>query len=378
MRTSVFVIVSAALGLAGCDLGGDDGGGSSTTDPTQDNIGQYEALRLKLEQQRELVLPAGQVDDVRAAGPYLVWLDIYQGFSGVLHIRAYPGGEEVTTPVAIGDEQTPPNYEISASLGMTARTVGGDALYTTFRLDTGAVVDEVMMAKPAAAKYDAYGLFGEQAYIVVEGEGLAVYEWTPGAGTPESVGTLAGADLGAFAGFVVAQDQAGARRLVAVGTQGTYSFDLATGELTQVPLPVMVLEGAINEYGVAALDGRDLWWYGWGDTEARAIHEELAASSYLLNPTYAQAHLPGSGFASQDIAIAGTTLYYSSNSGIYAYDVVSKTVTPVLLDDVGYADAGLTVKYTGLAAGDTALFTLGLESMSGSTGADGPLYRVAL
>lgn len=373
-------LLSSVL-LSGCILGvGGDDDDDTGADPTQVNIQQYENLRLQLEQRRELVLPAAQVDDVRAAGPWLVWLDIYQGFSAVLHARRYPGGEEVVSEVPIGDAGTPPNFDIGESLGMTAVTVGGDALYTVFRLDTGAVLDEVTMKKPTAAKYDAYAVFGEQAYIVVEDEGLAIYEWTPGTGAPTKVGAIGetGANLGAWAGFVVTEDMAGSRRLVAIGTYGTYSVDLATMAATKVPLPVMPLEGAINEYGIAAVDGRDLWWYDWGAAEARPIHDELAASTYRLNSTYAQAHLPGSGFAGQDVSIDGTILYYRSNSGIYSYDVTTRAVTPVLLDDMNYAGTGVFITYTGLAGGDGALHVVGLESESGSTGADGPTYRVAL
>lgn len=365
----------AALGLAGCVRGGDDG---TTDDPTQDDIEQYEQLRLQLEQGREEVLPVGQSEDVRAAGPYLVWLDRSQGFSAVLHARRYPSGEEVSAEVGIGDESTPPNYEIGERLGMTALTVGGDALYTVFRLDTGATLDAWTRKKPSAARYDAYAVFGDQAYVVVEDESLAIYEWTPGSSSPQSVGAFGDQNFGAFAGFTVAEDGKGTRRLVGVGTLGTFSIDLASGAVTKVPLPVMPLEGAINEHGLAAVDGDELWWYDWDAAEARPIHEELAASDYLLNPTFAAAHLPGLGFAGQDVAVHGTTLYYRSNSGIYAYDVASREVTPVLLDDLSYGDSGLLIKYTELASGEGSLFTTGLTSTTGSTGAEGPTYRVAL
>lgn len=365
----------AAATLIACDGGDDDGG---TTDPTQDNIQQYETLRLQLEQARTLALPGDAVDDVRAAGPWLVWLDLYQGFSGVLHARRYPGGDEIVAEVPIGDEQTPPNFEIGEQLAMTALTVGGDAQYTVFRLNTGTVLDQVTRKKPAAAKYDAYGVFGDQAYLVVEDEGLAIYAWTPGTDAPQPIASFGDTNFGAWIGFVVAEDQAGTRRLVGVGTAGTYSMDLATQAVTRVPLPIQALEGAINEYGVAAFTDQQLWWYDWGAAEARAIHDELAASPYLLNSTYAQAHQVGFGHASQDLAVDGTTIYYRSNSGIYAYDVASKAVTPVLLDDLGYAGSGALVTYTGLVSGDGSLFTIGLTSMSGATGSDGPIYRVGL
>lgn len=383
LRTSQWLSLCTAIAVTGC-IGGIDYDDEDTADPTQQNIQQYEQLRMSLEQKRELVLPADAVDDVRAAGPWLTWLDLSQGFSGVLHARRGAGGDEVVSEVPIGDDGTPPNYEISEELAMTAVTVGGDAVYTVLRLGTGTALDQVTMTKPDAAKYDAYGVFSGQAYIVVEAEDLAIYEWTPGTDAPTQIASFgeAGTNFGAWLGFVVAEDMAGTRRLVGVGTLGTHSMDLATKQVTQVPLPIVLQEGAINEHGIAAIDGRDIWWYDWGAAEARAIHDELALSGYLLNSTYAMAHLVGSGFASQDIAIDGTTIYYRSNSGIYAYDVASKQVTPVLLDDLNYSGSGDGpggfITYTGLAAGDGALVMLGLESTNGATGYDGPTYRVGL
>lgn len=50
----------------------------------------------------------------------------------------------------------------------------------------------------------------------------------------------------------------------------------------------------------------------------------------------------------------------------------------MLLDDLSYGDSGLLIKYTELASGEGSLFTTGLTSTTGSTGAEGPTYRVAL
>lgn len=236
LRTSQWLSLCTAIAVTGC-IGGIDYDDEDTADPTQQNIQQYEQLRMSLEQKRELVLPADAVDDVQAAGPWLTWLDLSQGFSGVLHARRGAGGDEVVSEVPIGDDGTPPNYEIGEELAMTAVTVGGDAVYTVLRLGTGTALDQVTMTKPDAAKYDAYGVFAGQAYIVVEAEDLAIYEWTPGTDAPTQIASFgeAGTNFGAWLGFVVAEDMAGTRRLVGVGTLGTHSMDLATKQVTQVP-----------------------------------------------------------------------------------------------------------------------------------------------
>lgn len=380
-RARVLSLVLLAPLASACSIfGGGDDESESSSDPTQDNIDAYEALRLSLEAARTQVLPASPVDEATSAGPWLVWLDIYQGWSAIFHARRYPDGAEVVAEVPIGDEQNPPNFVISETLGMTAVAIGGDSEYTVFRLDTGAALDVITRKRPTTAAYDAYGLFGDEAYLVAEDENLAIYEWTPGSTEPAMIGAIGdtGVSLGAWAGFVVAEDAKGDRRLVAIGTYGTFSVDLATMSATQIPLPVMPLEGGVNEYGFAAYDDGDIWWYEWGAAEVRAIHDEIAASGYMLSSSFPQAHMPGRALGPQDITIDGTTIYYRSNSGVYAYDVVSRAVTPVLLEDRNYSGSGITVTYTGLSFSDAGLFVMGLESMSGSTGADGPVYRVSI
>ncbi|MEZ4452627.1 MAG: hypothetical protein R3B09_24420 [Nannocystaceae bacterium] len=375
-RAGLALLLPALVG--GCSLfgGGDDDDGS-TTDPTQENINAYESLRLTLEASREQVLPAAMVDDNTSAGPWLVWLDTYQGWSAIFHARRFPDGAEVVSDVPIGDEENPPNFVISESLGMTARSSGSDSVYTVFRLDTGAELDVVTLKKPSAADYDAYALLGDDAYIVVEDEGLAIYEWTPGSTAPASIGSI-DASLGAFVAFVVVEDTKGSRHLTAIGTYGTWDVDLATMAATKIPIPILPTEGGINERGLAAFDDGEIWWYEWGAAEARPIHDEIAASGYVLSSTFPQAHLPAGGLGGANLTIDdATTIYYRSHSGVYAYDVGTRAVTPVLLEDVGYSGSGLYITYAGLSWSDVGLFVVGLESMSGSTGADGPVYRVA-
>lgn len=382
-RTPVFLtaprssVLATLLLSSACGLFGDDD--DDTGDPTQNNLDQYEQLRLALEQKREQILPP-VADDLAAAGPYLAWLDRTNAITAVLHTVHYPGGDDVVSEVPIGNAETEPFYVISETIGMTAHVEDPNSIYTVFRLDTGSMLDQITRTKPQAADYDAYGVFGDQAYIVADDEQLEVYEWTPGTDTPTSIGSLGAiaADLGVFIGFVVAEDMAGTRRLVAIGNAATYSVDLATMVPTRLPLPVQVFEGAINEHGIAVIDGTDLWWLEWDAAEARAIHDELAASPYVLNSTFAMAHLVSSGTASQDLAIDGTVLYYRSTTGVYGYDVASHAVTPVLLDNRTYDGGGVFVTYTSLNYSDAGLFAVGLESTNGATGVDGPVYRIQL
>jgi len=365
--------------LAGCSIGdgddGDDGGG----DPTQDNIDEYEALRVSLEMNRQEVLPATGTDSVSAVGPYLLWLDINQGWEAILHIRRYPEGTEIVSPVPIGDEMTPPFYRADGGFAMTALTVEGDAVYSVIDLHNGALIDEVSHTKPQSAKYDAYGVFDGDAYLVAEDEGKMIYRWAAGTGSPTAIGSIddTGANLGAWIAFTLVEF-GGSLKLVALGTLGTYTIDLDTMAAKAIPLPIAPLEFGITDVGIAAIDGSDLWFYAWDSAEVRAIHDELESSDYNLNSTFANAHWVGSGGANVDVSMDGSTIYYNSVAGIYSYDVVSAAVTPVLLDDQTYSGSSVSIHYTGINVSDGALTVIGLESTSGATGSDGPIYRVAL
>lgn len=378
MRYTKFVVLlSLPSILAGCSLLGidDDDGGNST----EDDIAEYEQLRISLEANREQVLPAYGTDDLSAVGPYLLWLDINQGWEAVLHIRRYPGGDEIVSPVPIGNEDTLPWYRASEELVMTAVTAGMDSIYSIIDIETGQLVDELTYKKPQNADYDAYAVIGNEAYLVVEDEGKMIYSWTPGSGSMTAMGAIddLGLNLGAWIDFTVL-DIGGSQKLLALGTAGTFTIDLETMATTQIPLPISPLEMGISEAGIAVADGFDLWFVPWGASSARAIHDELKASSYTLNTSFHNSHWMGSGSANNDVSMEGDLIYYRSTSGIYSFNVNTGAVAPILLDDMTYSGSDTFVHYTGINVGDGSMYVYGLESQSGSSGSDGPIYRVAL
>ncbi|KIG18017.1 hypothetical protein DB30_01904 [Enhygromyxa salina] len=379
MRTSTITpIILLSLALAGCSLLGlgEDEGGSST----EENIAHYEQVRLDLEVNREAILPGFGVDDINAVNDYLTWLDITQGWEAQLHIRHYPEGTDIIASVTIGDEMTTPFYRLDDKFAMTALTGMTDSIYKIIDLQTGDLVEEVTHKKPQTASYDAYGIRGDQAYLVVEDEGKMIYEWDVGTGSPIAIGAIddTSANLGAWIDFTLVEF-GGSRKLLALGTYGTYTIDLDTMVATQVPLPITPLEIGITDVGIAAIDGFDLWFVGWGDTEARAIHDELKESSYALNSTFEKAHWVGSGTANVDVSMDGELIYYNSVAGIYAYGVNSGTIEPVLLNRAGYdqtEDPKVYVQYTGITLARDVMYVVGLESPDGSSGSDGKIYRV--
>jgi hypothetical protein len=379
MRYSKFLVLgSLSCSLIGCSLLGLEGEGDGGNS-TEDDIAEYEALRLSLETNLEEVLPAYGVDSLQAVGDYVTWLDVNQGWEAILHIRHYPDGGEITSEVPIGNEDVFPFYRLGDTTAMTAIFEGMNSIYSVIDLENGQLVDQVTRPKPTDADYDAYGVYGNEAYLVVDSEGKMIYEWTVGSGSPTPIGSIddTGANFGIFIDFVIVEF-GGSRKLVGIGTAGTYAIELDTMIADQIPLPISPLEIGITDNGIAVADGFDLWYVGWEDTEVRAIHDELKANAYELNTSFNNSHWMGSGFAQQDVSGSGNRIIYRSTSGVHAYDTTTNTVTPLLLDDNGYSsETPWSVRYVGLNVTDNALLVFGLESDDGSTGADGPIYRLS-
>jgi hypothetical protein len=381
MRYSKFLVLgSLSCSLIGCSFfgiggDGDDDGGSST----EDDIAEYEALRLSLETNLEEILPAYGVDSVQAVGDYVTWLDINQGWEAILHIRHYPDGGEWTSEVTVGNEETFAFYRLGDTTAMTAIVEGMSSIYSVIDLETGDLADQVTRPKPDGADYDAYAVYGDKAYLVADSEGKMIYEWTVGSGSPTPIGAIddTGANFGIFIDFTII-DYGGSLKLLGIGTVGTYAIELDTMIADQIPLPISPLEIGITDNGIAVADGFDLWYVGWEDTEVRAIHDELKANAYELNTSFNNSHWMGSGFAQQDVSGSGNRIIYRSTSGVHAYDTTTNTVTPILLDDNGYSsETPLYIHYTGINTTENAMFVYGLESTSGATGADGPIYRLS-
>jgi hypothetical protein len=316
---------------------------------------------------------------VQAVGDYVTWLDINQGWEAILHIRHYPDGGEWTSEVTVGNEETFAFYRLGDTTAMTAIVEGMSSIYSVIDLETGDLADQVTRPKPDGADYDAYAVYGDKAYLVADSEGKMIYEWTVGSGSPTPIGAIddTGANFGIFIDFTII-DYGGSLKLLGIGTVGTYAIELDTMIADQIPLPISPLEIGITDNGIAVADGFDLWYVGWEDTEVRAIHDELKANAYELNTSFNNSHWMGSGFAQQDVSGSGNRIIYRSTSGVHAYDTTTNTVTPLLLDDNGYSsETPWSVRYVGLNVTDNALLVFGLESDDGSTGADGPIYRLS-
>ncbi|PRP96422.1 hypothetical protein [Enhygromyxa salina] len=79
-----------------------------------------------------------------------------------------------------------------------------------------------------------------------------------------------------------------------------------------------------------------------------------------------------------DDCMNGDVIYYRSVAGIYSYGVNDSAITPVLLANPGSDGSEVNIHYKGIIIAEDVMYVNGLESGSGSTGSDGPIYRVQL
>jgi hypothetical protein len=139
------------------------------------------------------------------------------------------------------------------------------------------------------------------------------------------------------------------------------------------------IAGAVNfeSDGAVFEDSTGLKFFEYSSGMLRDVSAELQASSYQLNATYKTAHLFYSKTTGSNFTRFGPWVVYTANEGIFAYDLVGKRVTPVLIDVS--TDTGHRVDYTYPASLDNGvLYVVGLTSEDGAVGADGPVYRTDL
>ncbi len=98
--------------------------------------------------------------------------------------------------------------------------------------------------------------------------------------------------------------------------------------------------------------------------------EKINANSFQINATFASA-----AKYYQDFARWGNYVLYVGNSGLFAYDMVHDTITPILLSPDSDT-LRVDYRYPVVLANGTA-FVTGLTSTDGSVGADGPTYKLS-
>jgi hypothetical protein len=360
-------LVTVAFLLA-CSSGD---GGSDTADLTGNEIAEqavaeYTDLARELEANRTEVL-GEDANGIAAVGNRLFWTG--STFDPILHSFDEPSGEQVEYGFSIGSGDDA-NWRASAEAIATAIPQGGDVVYHLYAVDkVRDELDTFELPMPSYAKWWAYAVDGTTLYYVVTTGGAVL--WRKPAGQPaEELFALerdCGVEVGEFWDFTVSGDVA-----MVVESGRVWKVDL-TGDCdaTWVGNETEVQAFSWDEEGVLYASATGPFWYDFASGETRDVAAEIAASGWLLNDTFAAAHLYASGAP----AMFEHYAVYDSQHGIFAFDLDSGEVAPVLLDNPYDAPPYVTYLNPTMLANGT-LYVQSLESDNGAVGADGPIYEV--
>ncbi|MFV8752886.1 hypothetical protein ACNOYE_20260 [Nannocystaceae bacterium ST9] len=365
----------APLSLAGCGLVFGGGEPEDPVDSVAHDLAEFDALASDLESARTLELDE-QVDAIQTGGDWLAWLE--GGTTAQFGARKLPGGIDRSGPVPIGDEQTAWNFRMSSSHAMTAHRAGGQVLYQAWSLDEGALVDELELPEPVGANWSPYALIEDRAWVIEDQVGAhSVLHWQLGVEPATPAGTLeqAGVDVDTLFDFGVA-GAIGSERLVVLADARLWLVEVGSWTATWIETDTEVgdsLAWSDRDLLFTTADG-GLHVYSFIDGSRRRIDEELAASDWQLNATYTNIHLP----TGEGATLVGARVVYLGSAGLFAYGLDDGAIEPVLLeprwDPEGEAPR---IEYVDLwPLGDARVIVTGLESESGSVGADGPVYSV--
>lgn len=369
--------LACVLACAGCGLfGGGPGGGSAdpTAQTTQD-IAAYEQLTTTLEQNR-LEFAGKQYSYQEAFGSKLYYLD-FPGFDPRLHRFDTVSGARLNYTFAIGTGDAF-NYRVSDSLIVTARNAGSMVEYKAYAADAAAqLVGQTSLIAPSGAKWWAYAVAAGDVYIVTydaAGPATTLRKWTPG-GAVQDLFTLESATgqsrLGELLDFGVDGDT-----LVFIEGGRIWRGSLAQKRASFLQNKTQVTGGTVSfePDGVTFAAGASLYFFQSATGTLIDVAAKLRDSPFRLSSTFKTSHYyygDASGFSRY-----GGYLLYIGSSGVFAYDLAKDAVRPVLLEP---RDAELRTVYRyPVVTTNGFLFVTGLQSASGSVGADGPIFRVDL
>lgn len=352
-----------APSLLGCIFVNGNGPDDTTGgDTTEQDIAAYEAKQAQLEQHRQVfrknaMEPAG-------VGTRLFWLE-FPGFDPSLH--SFDTKTNVSTDygfsIGTGDQY---NYRASDQIVVTAEAAGDKVVYHAFRLDKPEEqIDELSLPTPGnGVRWWAYAPDQGDVYYVTTIDSTALWKWTPGAGQPVELMTLedTGAQIGEFWDFGV-----DGNTMIFIEGGRIWSLDIAAKKSKWLGNETESTSAFWENDGVLFSTAKGPFFYSYQSQSLSDISAAIASSGYQLSDTFKSSHL-----YYQDLARHQSKVGYIGSSGVFTYDLGTKTVKPILLNA---RDNSITYRYPVLLS-DGTLFVKGLESTSGATGADGPLFRV--
>jgi hypothetical protein len=374
-----FSVVFALALVSGCNLlgggnGGGGGDGGTSTDPTAKDEAAYTAEQAKLDQNRSQFLDA-TAQELDGEGARIFW-KTYPVYDPVLHSRAGTTGATIDYGFSIGTGDND-NYRSSASLLVVAIPDDDTVQYLAYDpTQTNTKLGELDLPAPGdGTQWYAYATSGNTLYVMMTGTAHTLLSWQPGQQTATTVTTLesAGAtSIGEFDDFDVQGDT-----LVFIESGRLWTMSIAQNKATFLGNMTQIAGSVDFESdGVTFEDSDGLKFFEYASSSIRDLSMEIATNSYVLNATYDDVQDFYSASDSNNFSRWQNWVVYTSNGGIYAYDLVRKIVMPVLLSPIT-GDTEIDYRYP-VTLDDGSCFIVGLTSTDGAVGADGPVYLVPL
>lgn len=335
-------------------------------------MAQYDELAARLDTNRKEFV-SHRYSYQHAIGQQLFFLD-FPGFDPRLHRFDAVTETRLDYAFSIGSGDQF-NYRASDTLVVTAQRDGDKVTYSAYDASrSSSLIAAVDLPAPGdEQRWWAYAVTGGSVYVVTmepDGGGTWLNRWTPG-GAVEKLFTLEQATgqptLGLFLDFDVDGDL-----MLFIEGGRLWRMPISTGRATWTRNATEI-SGSVGfeEDRVIWEAPGGLYSYVVETHSLTKISEDIQRSTYQLNATYSRVHLYVNDFWRW-----GDWLVYGGSGGIFAYNLKTGTVAPVLLEP---HDGPLRIVYRyPVVLTDGTMFVTGLESTSGSVGADGPIWRVDL
>jgi hypothetical protein len=358
---------SMLLFLFACTAGpGDDTAPSDEPKAGESDNEHYDRVAGELEGYRTEFLDE-EADELWARGNRLFWLT-FPGFDPVLHSWDATSDTQVDYEFSIGSDVY--SYRASDDLVVTAEVSGGDVTYHAYAIDAPAdELGSTTFDQPTdGTRWHAYAASGNRVYIVaVSYEETALYAWEP-PGRPTRMWSFdeLGYELGEFWDFDVEGDT-----MIFIESGRIWRADVRTGAGEWLGNPTLITGGvSYDDSGVVWAGDYSLYWFEYGADDVVNLTDTINTADYRFNETYSSAHqVIETGFWRQR-----DKLVYESLSGLYMYHLQTGEFTPIVLE-ARQSDLRVTWRDPVMLENGT-LFATGLESESGSVGADGPVWRI--
>lgn len=353
------------------------GPGGGETEPTaeqrlEEDLAQYENMRIELEATREEFLESS-AQDFYAAGNTLYWVEVG---SGNPMLRSFDDAAKKRTDYTFkvflpGGFNPVDTINFHASSTMIASMNVSDGANTYAPGAPEQLLGKLPLPAPSlGTRWWAYSVSGQDLYVVVIDDTSSKYtlqKWTPGQASPTTILALddliAPNMIGEFLDFAV-----DGTTLIFAESGRIWLADLGDSKAKWAQNDQEI--GSANFYsgGVVYTQGSEFYRYDMASDSRENLTDKIKAG-YSMNQTFDRIHYPDNNGSWSKYK---NKIVYHGSYGIFAYDMNSEKVVPLLLDA-----RDNSVVYRHPTAVDTGtLFVKALVSESGATGADGPTYVV--